>query len=163
LVLKIEFGCGLQDKNGFDPGFLHCGRNLQQLSTFLFELLAQAGASGPLGIVSNSRRRRRLGLKEAGKERVCRVLKNRWIQLSILERFVELLGAQIEDIDLIVYLLSVDPVLKPSLVKDGFDEHLRSGQELRVISGKADVCAARFGAGSNIEIEPRISVLIAGR
>ena len=104
-----------------------------------------------------------MGLKKARKERVCGALKNRWVQVAFEERVVELFGAKIEEIDLIVNLFGVDPILKLGLVKDGSYDRLRGGQELRCTSGKALVCVAGLGTGRHVKIKARIGVLVPGR
>jgi hypothetical protein len=90
------------------------------------------------------------------------VLKNRCVHVPIFQLVVDLLRAEIEHVDLIVNLFGIHPILKPGLVQDGFDDRLRSKEELRGIGGEAPICVACLGAWSNIEIKTRIGVLKAG-
>jgi hypothetical protein len=87
---------------------------------------------------------------------------NRCVHVPIFQQVVELLGGEIQYVDLIVNLFGIHPILKQGLVQDGFDDRLRSKEELRGIAGEVPICIAGLGAWSNIEIKTRIGVLKAG-
>jgi hypothetical protein len=66
------------------------------LPVLIHELLAESSASVVQSFVSNSGRRRRLGLKKTGQQCIGSVLKNRRVYVPIFQQVVELLGAEIE-------------------------------------------------------------------